>query len=59
MLPRRALDALVAEGRVGAAAPRHYSFMGATDPSEMEQEARALAGRLRQEGVDLVALVPV
>jgi D-proline reductase (dithiol) PrdB len=37
----------------------HYSFMGATDPSEMEQTARNLAGLLEGDQVDAALLVPV
>ena len=37
----------------------HYSFMGATDPVQMEPYARELAGRLKQDNVDSVLLAPV
>ena len=40
-------------------ADTHYSFMGATDPLEMEPYARELAGRLKQDNVDSVLLAPV
>jgi len=40
-------------------ADTHYSFMGATDPLQMEPHARELAGRLKQDNVDSVLLAPV
>ena len=52
------LRELVAEGRSDRW-PIHYSFMGATDPLQMEPHARELAGRLKQDNVDSVLLAPV
>jgi len=37
----------------------HYSFMGATDPAEMEPAARNLAVLLKGDRVDAALLVPV
>lgn len=59
ILPRRRLDELVAAGEVGAAAEQHYSFMGATDPKAMEEEARELAQAMLARGVDTAVLLPV
>jgi len=53
------LRELAAEGTIGSMADTHYSFMGATDPLEMERYARELAGRLKQDNVDSVLLAPV
>ena len=53
------LRELAAAGEIGGEAPCHYSFMGASDVGAMEAEARALAGRMRAEGVNTVVLVPV
>jgi D-proline reductase (dithiol) PrdB len=53
------LRELAAEGTIGSMADTHYSFMGATDPLQMEPHARELAGRLKQEDVDSVLLAPV
>ena len=50
---------LAAEGTIGSMADTHYSFMGATDPLQMEPHARELAGRLKQDKVDSVLLAPV
>ena len=40
-------------------AATHYSFMGATDPLQMEPHARELAGRLKADAVDAAVLPPV
>ncbi|HEV2098693.1 MAG TPA: glycine/sarcosine/betaine reductase selenoprotein B family protein [Stellaceae bacterium] len=53
------LRELAAEGAIGSMADVHYSFMGATDPVQMEPYARELAGRLKQDSVDSVLLAPV
>lgn len=57
--PLDRLKELAADGTVGSVASTHYSFMGASDPIAMEQHARELAGRLRQDQVDSVLLAPV
>ena len=57
--PRDRLQELATEGVIGSVAATHFSFMGASDPLEMEPHARALAGRLKQEEVDSVLLTPV
>jgi D-proline reductase (dithiol) PrdB len=53
------LRELATEGKIGSMADIHYSFMGATDPVQMEPFARELAGRLKQDCVDSVLLAPV
>jgi len=59
VFPLDRLRELAAEGAIGKVAPIHYSFMGATDPVQMEPYARALAERLKQDSVDTVVLPPV
>jgi D-proline reductase (dithiol) PrdB len=59
VFPLDRLNELAAEGTIGSVAATHYSFMGATDPIQMEPHARELAGRLRQDRVDAVILSPV
>jgi D-proline reductase (dithiol) PrdB len=59
VFPLDRLDELAAEGTIGSVAATHYSFMGATDPREMEGAAREVAGRLKQDNVDTVILPPV
>ena len=46
-------------GHIGSVARFHYSFMGAMDPRDLEQSARKLAGRLKDDRVDAALLVPV
>ena len=60
VLPMRRLTELSREGFVGRPAPTHYSIMGyILEPTVMvEQTAPAIAARMRQDGVDAVALVP-
>ncbi len=59
VLPRDRLDELAGDGVIGSVASTHYSFMGATDPAEMEAGTRELAGILKTDAVDTVLLVPV
>jgi D-proline reductase (dithiol) PrdB len=59
VFPLDRLGELAAEGAIGSVAQTHYSFMGATDPVQMELHARELAGRLKQDAVDAVILSPV
>ena len=59
VFPLDRLRELAAEGAIGSVAQTHYSFMGATDPAQMEPHARELAGRLKQDAVDAVILSPV
>jgi hypothetical protein len=58
-LSDRPVAGVPAEGTIGSMADTHYSFMGATDPLQMEPHARELAGRLKQDKVDSVLLAPV
>ena len=59
VFPLDRLRELAAEGVIGSVAETHYSFMGATDPVQMEPHARELAGRLKRDQVDAVILSPV
>jgi D-proline reductase (dithiol) PrdB len=59
VFPLDRLRELAAEGVIGSVARTHYSFMGATDPVQMEPNARELAGRLKRDQVDAVILSPV
>jgi D-proline reductase (dithiol) PrdB len=59
VFPLDRLKELAAEGIIRSVAAYHYSFMGATDPSEMEPAALNLAGLLKGDLVDAVLLVPV
>ena len=59
VFPLDRLRELAGQGVLGSVAQTHYSFMGATDPVQMEPHARELAGRLKLDSVDAVILSPV
>ncbi len=59
VFPLDRLNELASDGMIGSVAATHYSFMGATDPVQMEGYAREVAGQLKQDGVDAVLLSPV
>jgi D-proline reductase (dithiol) PrdB len=59
VFPLDRLGELAEGGEIGSVAQTHYSFMGATDPVQMEPHVRELAGRLKQDAVDAVILPPV
>ncbi len=59
ILPIDRINELVDTVVVGSVAQYHYSFMGATDPTQMEGEARALAAIMKKDKVDAVLLIPV
>ena len=59
VFPIDRLNELVKGGVIGSLATYHYSFMGATDPAQLEGSARELARIMKNDGVDAVLLVPV
>jgi D-proline reductase (dithiol) PrdB len=59
VFPLDRLNEMAADGEIGSVAQSHYSFMGATDPVQMEGYAREVAGRLKRDKVDAVVLSPV
>ena len=59
VFPLDRLNELAGDGVIGSVAATHYSFMGATDPVQMEPHARELCGRLKRDHVDAVILSPV
>jgi D-proline reductase (dithiol) PrdB len=59
LFPLDRLRDLAEEGLIGSVADFHYSFMGATDPLQMEPTARSIAGLLKKDRVNAVLLVPV
>jgi D-proline reductase (dithiol) PrdB len=59
VFPLDRLRELVQLGFIGSLAEYHYSFMGATPPDQMQQEATHLAAILKRDHVDAVFLVPV
>lgn len=59
VFPIDRLNELAKEGFIDSVAEYHYSFMGATDPMQMEQEARNLTAILKKDKVNTVILIPV
>jgi D-proline reductase (dithiol) PrdB len=59
VFPIDRLNELASEGAIGSVAQTHYSFMGATDPVQMQPYAREVAGRLKSDRVDALILSPV
>ncbi len=59
ILPFDRLEEMAADGEIGSVAEEHYTFMGAGDPMGMDKSAHEVAGRMRQQGVNTVFLVPV
>jgi D-proline reductase (dithiol) PrdB len=59
VFPLDRLSELVKQGFINSLADYHYSFMGATDPRQMENAARNLSKIMKKDGVDSVLLVPV
>jgi D-proline reductase (dithiol) PrdB len=53
------LRELAAAGEIGSVADYQYSFMGATDPAQMQPAIESLIGPLKADGVDAVVLIPV
>ncbi len=60
LIPLQRLDELAASGEIGAAAPRHYSFMGYTPQPQklIEESVPAILQTLQADAVNLVVLVP-
>jgi D-proline reductase (dithiol) PrdB len=60
-LPVTRLVELEAAGEIGQAAPSHYSFVGYTCQPErlLAESVPAIIGKLREEVVDVVVLVPI
>ena len=59
LFPLDRLREMTDRGEIGGVADYHYSFMGATEPEKMESAARKLASLLKDDGVNVVLLVPV
>jgi D-proline reductase (dithiol) PrdB len=59
VFPLDRLNELAAEGTIGSVAATHYSFMGATDPVQMVDGAKDVAGKLKADHVDAVLLTSV
>ena len=59
VFPLDQLNELAEQGTIGSVAAMHYSFMGATDPVQMVDGAKDVAGQLKSDNVDAVLLTSV
>jgi len=59
VFPLEHLHSLADAGEIGSVAAWHYSFMGATDPTRMEETGAQVGRLLKQDAVDVALLVPV
>jgi D-proline reductase (dithiol) PrdB len=59
VFPLERLRTLAGQGEIGSVAQWHYSFMGATDPTRMEDSGTQVGRLLKQDGVEAALLVPV
>ena len=59
VFPLERLRELEASGEIHSVASWHYSFMGATDPSRMNETAPQVARLLKEDGVTAAILIPV
>lgn len=59
VFPLDRLHEMAGGGEIGSVAAFHYSFMGATDPKQLEPAAKEVARLLLRDGVNGVLLVPV
>ena len=59
VLPFDRLEEMANNNEIGSVADQHYSFMGASDPRDMEKSAQGVMKQMKQEGVNTVILAPV
>jgi len=59
VFPIDRLRELATDGTIGSVADTHYSFMGATNPVEMEAHVGPVIAGLKADRVDSVVLLPV
>lgn len=59
IVPLDRLEEMEKAGEIGSVAEHHYSFMGASDPLDMEKTVEQTAELLRQDNVNSVFLLPV
>lgn len=59
IIPLDRLDEMATDGEIGSVADDHYAFMGAADPRDMEKSAREVAGKMKNDNVNTVFLIPV
>jgi len=59
VFPRDRLNELAKQNIIGSVATYHYSFMGGTDPRQMEPSVKDITAVLKEDRVNAVLLIPV
>ena len=59
IIPVDRLEEMASDGEIGSVAEQHYTFMGASDPVDMEKSAHEAAERMKEDSVNTVFLIPV
>jgi len=59
ILPLERLNEMADDGEIGSLAEEHYAFMGAADPCDMEESAKEVCERMKEDNVNTVFLIPV
>ena len=59
IIPLDRLDEMAQDGEIGSVANYHYSFLGSSDPVNMEKSAREVANMMKKEAVNTVFLIPI
>ena len=59
IIPLDRLDEMALDHEIGSVADHHYSFLGSSDPVNMEKSAREVANMMKQEAVNTVFLIPI
>ena len=59
ILPLDRLNEMAKDNEIGSVAEKHYTFMGAADPRDMEKSALEVSSEMKKEAVATVFLVPV
>ena len=59
IMPLDRLGEMAQQGEIGSVADEHFAFLGSSDPATMESAAREVAGRMREDKINTVFLVPV
>jgi D-proline reductase (dithiol) PrdB len=57
--PLERLHELAEQGVIGSVGAFHYSVIGGSEPEKLEDSAREIARMLKQDGVDILFLVPI
>ena len=59
IIPLDRLNEMAQDDEIGSVADYHYSFLGSSDPVNMEKSAREVANMMKKEAVNTVFLIPI